>query len=177
MAVDKNCEFCGKAFTAKYSLNQRFCSRVCGNSRSHTQFKCAVCSTPFTSYKKAAKYCGRGCFHKSQTGAPKVSGWFPPNKDKNHDEIVSTLKGLGLLVSEHHDEGNGFPDLIVGIEGIAPVVLAEVKNPANSYGRRGLNKAQRRFAERLGVVRVIQTVDDCVDLAKTLRTWQEAVSK
>lgn len=69
--------------------------------------------------------------------------------DGNQREVVEALRAAGMGVIVASRMGNGFPDLIVGCDGLN--VLVEVKNPRTDYGRKGLNGNQKRFAETLGV--------------------------
>ena len=86
-------------------------------------------------------------------------------KDDNHDELVSALEKMGVGVVDTSEKGGGFPDLICAVR--HETLLVEIKNRKTGYGRKGLNKNQKKFAESWtgGPVYVIESVDDCVLLA------------
>jgi hypothetical protein len=84
-------------------------------------------------------------------------------KDANQDEMVDTLRSLGVRVHCWGEEA----DLIVQYGGMT--MLCEVRPEGHAQeARKG---RQKRFQEHFGV-RWLQTVDDCVELAKVLR-WQD----
>lgn len=81
-------------------------------------------------------------------------------KDANHKEIVQLLRALGAFVKDLSDAGNGVPDLIVWH--LNAWRLVEIKNTQTSYGKKGLNKVQRKWADdwRGGTVYIIKTDED-----------------
>lgn len=85
-------------------------------------------------------------------------------KDGNHHEMVAALQKAGIAVLDVSNMGYGFPDLIVARRGLN--LLVEIKNPENRYGRRGLNKLQRSWANAWPAsVYVLKTIDDVVRFA------------
>jgi hypothetical protein len=86
----------------------------------------------------------------------------PPRRDKNQQVIVDALRAVGAFVFDAALVGGGFPDLIVAYRGV--VHLVEVKNPENSYGRKGLSKNQLRFdaAWQGAPVNVVWTVEEAL---------------
>jgi hypothetical protein len=76
---------------------------------------------------------------------------------------------MGCGVLDLHQVGGGLPDIIVACLGILHAV--EIKNPENSYGRKGLNKLQRAFNEKFGgCVEIVRTEDQAVDLVNLWRS-------
>lgn len=64
--------------------------------------------------------------------------------DNNQKDIVSALRKVGASVLVCPAVATGFPDLIVGFQGV--VHLMEVKNPKTKYGRKGLSATQLHWA-------------------------------
>lgn len=94
----------------------------------------------------------------------------PGRADMNQKEIVSALEKMGASVLDCHNHGHGMPDLIVGFRGKNHLV--EIKNPANAYGRKGLNENQKQFAEnwRGDKVHILRTIDDAIAFMSILST-------
>lgn len=71
---------------------------------------------------------------------------FAYQADKNQQPIVDALEAAGALVEQLDRNGDGIPDLLVGING--RLVLLEVKNPSTHKHRsptRALRDGQRDF--------------------------------
>ena len=101
-------------------------------------------------------------------------------KDANHQIIVEAIEIAGGCVIDLSAHGSGVPDLIVWTR--KGIQLAEVKNPNNSYGRRGLAPRQKSWAEdwKGGPVFLLHTVEDAVALVcgefsklKACGGWQQ----
>lgn len=94
--------------------------------------------------------------------------------DINQPAIVKALEAVGASVLVTSDLGQGLPDLVVGFRLVN--YLLEVKNPATSYGRRGLNPLQERWATLWtgSPVRVVRSTEEalCVVDAIGCREWQ-----
>ena len=77
-------------------------------------------------------------------------------RDLNQSAIVRALRKAGATVVITADVGGGFPDLVVGWNGVT--YLVEVKN------RTKLSESQQSFIERWrgGPIIVLRTVDDVV---------------
>jgi len=90
---------------------------------------------------------------------------YAAKKDANHKELVSALEKLGVQVIDTSNHGGGFPDLICCVK--HETLLVEIKNLDTGYGRRGLNKNQRKFAESWtgGPIYIIKNLDDVENLA------------
>jgi len=85
-------------------------------------------------------------------------------KDKNQDELVSVLQSMGVQVLDLSQVGDDIPDTLLLCAG--ELSFAEIKNPDNWYGKKGLTDNQKRFAINNGVdVYVISTTDDCKQYA------------
>lgn len=148
--MTKTCRQCSVDFHIKDSQADKrpHCSRACmaaayktrlvgsanPNFRDAGKGTCATCGKPWRGYNKRRRFCSLAC-------RPRRC-----SKDKNHDEIVSALRAAGFPVLDTWRIGNGFPDAIVAAPG-GRVVLIEIKNADYHYGRRGLNRVQRRWAD------------------------------
>lgn len=85
-------------------------------------------------------------------------------KDNNHNEIIGLLSAITETVDMYW-LGEGFPDGMCKING--GWQWFDVKNPATSYGRKGLNEMQRATAIKYGLtVYIIRTPDDAENFAK-----------
>jgi len=75
-------------------------------------------------------------------------------RDQNQAAIVRALRKAGATVVITADVGGGFPDLVVGWNGVT--YLVEVKN------RTKLSESQQRFIERWrgGPIVVLSSLDD-----------------
>jgi hypothetical protein len=84
------------------------------------------------------------------------------SRDHNHSEVTGVLDQLFVPYIDLSPLGDGIPDLVVDNHG--QLELWEVKNPANWYGKKGLNANQSKWAKtwRGKPVRVIRTVDDAL---------------
>lgn len=99
-------------------------------------------------------------------------------KDQNHDVIAELFEKAGFFVHDTSSSGNGMPDLTLAYRGV--VKLVEVKNPRTAYGKRGLNKRQKKLIEERGFpVSVIASVDQALEFIariKACRTEHEMSS-
>lgn len=88
--------------------------------------------------------------------------YYKTKIDKNQKAIVEALEAAGASVLVTSRMGSGFPDLVVGLRG--KNILIEVKNPENSYGRKGFNKNQQNFADfwRGSPPIIVRTVDEAM---------------
>lgn len=91
--------------------------------------------------------------------------------DANQAEIVGALRRLGCSVLDLSRAGRGCPDALVGYGGLS--ILAEIKTEKGK-----LNERQREFLNQwTGGCYLLRTVDDCAELANTLRRWHQAIRK
>jgi hypothetical protein len=121
-------------------------------------WKCEQCGLekPATAHQKRQVYCSIACMAKAY-GTVKYK-WG--KKDKNHDAIVAAIKEHGGHVIDCSKMGNGFPD-IIGITKHGEIQLAEIKNPDNHYGKKGLNNCQAKYVKTLPTcIYLLRTVED-----------------
>lgn len=133
---------------------------------------CVHCGVSFHRYNSDAKYCNHQCYLEANALVARRRA----KRDLNHAELVETFKRLGWSVLDMADMGRGMPDVIIGDS--QGTYLVEIKNPATYYGRKGLSRSQKSFAETWGgVVHVVKTIDEVVDLTKRLRETGRADGK
>jgi len=92
------------------------------------------------------------------------------SKDKNHNEVVKSLRAAGFAVHETHMVGNGFPDLVVGIpspDGSPGVnLLLEIK----SKTKWSLSEKQLQFfAEWPGMIAVVASPAEALELCNGIK--------
>lgn len=89
---------------------------------------------------------------------------YGAKKDANHKELFAVI-GKIVPVKDLSDAGFGVPDGIAWINN--GWHLFDIKNPKTSYGRRGLNKIQKRWALDWsgGPVYLLYSVDDALAFA------------
>ncbi len=166
---------------AKGRLRKFCCSdcqhrgHLCKTSQGKTvMLRCQVCDTPkvVSLCKAKQRFCSKKCAGVARRG---VASSTPLNMrygavDKNQTEIILAFKQLGCSVLNCSRIGNGFPDLVVGYRNECYTV--EVKNPKYTYGRRGLNENQKKFADswRGSPVLVVRTLDD---VTRLVSLWNE----
>jgi len=84
-------------------------------------------------------------------------------RDKNHADVHGWFYGMGCSVFDTSALGRGFPDLVVGVNGLN--LMVEVKTPAGK-----LTRQQRElFAVWRGKIHVVCTMDDCIALVLAAR--------
>ncbi len=82
--------------------------------------------------------------------------------DENQSTLVKALRARGYSVACTHAAGKGFPDLVVGRNGLN--WLLEIKDPAQEPARRKLTPAQVDFHARwAGQIAVVETIEDCLE--------------
>ncbi len=85
--------------------------------------------------------------------------------DRNHVEIVATLRWMGCSVESLAGVGKGVPDLLVASQALPwpHTVLLEVKDGRKKPSARTLTPAQVRWRETWrGVVQTVTGVDDAI---------------
>lgn len=178
-----NCENCGADFSKKES-GQRFCCLKCSSEstrasrvprikipRPYSLSSCPVCGSQIrNSPSQNQKHCSYECHLKSGgafragMASAKSRMRYGPKKDANHEEIFSAIQEL-VPARDLSAGGCGIPDGIAWInEGWH---LFDVKNPKTSYGKRGLNKNQKNWADSWqgGPVYLIYTKEEAVRFA------------
>jgi hypothetical protein len=193
-----HCKGCGKLAPATaHQLRKTYCSMQCmaqgyahrmrgennPNYRNAGMHICLQCRKQFQHYNKSRKFCSVACRNINGEYIVRASS----KKDGNHWEIVRLLLRGGAWVRDLSRAFYGVPDLLIWYHGIWS--LAEVKNPNTSYGRRGLNKMQSKWANdwQGGPVLILRTAEDVANflawnLDKIEREgekpgWAEVVAK
>jgi len=69
---------------------------------------------------------------------------YGPRKDANHNEVIAEMRKY-CAVYDMSTAGMGIPDGVAWINGAWH--LFDIKNPKTGYGRRGLNKVQKKWLE------------------------------
>lgn len=176
------CQHCGKEYMPNVD-GRKYCSVGCVKAAKPRVFdlpkprpvhltNCHHCQTEFRSSPSSnRKYCSYKC-HLSSGGAKRAGDAstmaklkYGAKKDANHNEIFDYLNAL-TAVKDLSNAGCGVPD------GVAWVGngwrLFDVKNPNTGYGRRGLNKRQKSWADdwRGGPVYLIYNLDDAARFAR-----------
>ena len=133
---------------------------------------CQHCDVEFDSKTTARRiFCSYRCFINSggaqRAGKGRAISMkkYGAKKDANHKELVGYLVDMKVGVFDASGIGGGFPDLICNVR--RQTVLVEIKNLNTSYGRKGLNNLQKKWAESWsgGPVYIISDRDECVLLA------------
>lgn len=81
--------------------------------------------------------------------------------DRNQSEIVKALRKVGCTVTPTHTVGDGFPDLVVGRQGVN--YLMEVKDGTKSPSARALTTDEHKWhIEWRGLVHIVYSVEDAL---------------
>lgn len=92
---------------------------------------------------------------------------MPKATDRNHKDVMDLARQLGCRVHSTHMVGDGFPDLVMLISGV--VVLVEVKDGEKSPSKRRLTDMEQEFHDRWGVVQIVESADDLINLVNHIR--------
>lgn len=182
----KTCATCGATFKS-YSKTRRFCSLSCRSMRPDNLAQCRAMAhrprpnrAPRQGLRLVCKHCGRDfrwpnqrlyCIDCKEIG--RMNQGRPGHmtrRDDNHGEVVEAFEQGGACVLDLSSVGGGVPDIIVSYLDV--LHLVEIKNGTNSYGRRGLNKRQRKWAENWRGSPVI-VVHTPAQARKWLAVWRE----
>lgn len=83
--------------------------------------------------------------------------------DRNQAEIVKALRKAGCTVMHTHMVGAGFPDLVVGRDGVNH--LLEIKDGTKPPSGRALTKDEEKFhIEWRGIVKIVYSVEDALNV-------------
>jgi hypothetical protein len=133
---------------------------------------CGHCGVKFRAPKSALRiYCSYQC-HLDNGGAQKAGAFaamakskYGYKKDANHDEIFEVMRAY-VPVKDLSMMGCGMPDGLAWIN--KGWHLFDVKNPKTSYGRKGLNKLQKSWAQSWlgGPVYLIYSEEDATNFVK-----------
>lgn len=89
-------------------------------------------------------------------------------RDRNHADIVATLRAVGCLVWDLAAEGHGCPDLLVWAPKKRGLVLVEVKNGELPPSARKLTPQEQAFFDTWGAagapVYVVNTTDEALEV-------------
>ncbi len=92
----------------------------------------------------------------------------PRRQDSNHAEIRQAFRDRGFSVRDTHMVGDGFPDIVVGREGIN--VLIEIKDGAKPPSKRQLTKDETKFMDEwTGWVETVECETDVDRVYNALR--------
>jgi endogenous inhibitor of DNA gyrase (YacG/DUF329 family) len=133
---------------------------------------CLTCGETFPHYQSnKRKYCSSECFY-SDGGAQRAGEAsiravkkYGAKKDANHNEIFDMI-GTFTAVKDLSAAGFGVPDGLAWVnDGWR---LFDVKNPKSSYGKKGLNPRQKKWADdwRGGPVYLIYSVEEAEKFAR-----------
>lgn len=85
--------------------------------------------------------------------------------DDNQPQIVKAFRQLGFSVAHTHTIGKGFPDIVVGRNGIN--TLVEIKDGKKVKSQKQLTPDEKEFHETWrGKIIVIESVEDVIDFSK-----------
>lgn len=168
------CPVCGGVKRERRILT---CGAACGYAlrKSKTQPPapnkiCMQCGKSFHSYQKRL-FCSYSC-HLANGGAFRAGlaakaaiMKYGAKKDQNHSAIIGALRDCGIAVYDLSNHGHGLPDCAAWVKD--QWRLVEIKNPKTGYGKRGLNKVQRKWLGqwRGGPVFIIKTVEEALEFA------------
>lgn len=90
---------------------------------------------------------------------------YGAKKDANHKEVMQVIEQITAVLDLSH-AGYGVPDGAAWVEG--GWHLFDIKNPKTSYGKKGLNDRQKKWARdwRGGPVYLIHDTDEAQDFAR-----------
>ena len=186
--VTKACIECGRPFTvrASHAPKRQRCSKACMaatlrrkiGSAVHNYLGgaprrfCQFCKREYRSFDKRRIYCSYDCF--VQSGGPQRAGEasvratmrYGAKKDANHAEVMGALREH-CAAYDLSSAGCGLPD---GIAWVPPGIWCffDIKNPKTTYGRKGLNKVQKRWLARWegGPVYLLYSAEEAARFAK-----------
>lgn len=156
------CAECGTVYSRKasYYSGSKYCSWAC-KAKAQTRITgslrhnwkppsqvCEWCGGLFKNPSKKARFCSPHCFYVWEGAnweVDELGRRFGSRVDKNQKEIVAALEMAGVCVMDLSALRRGIPDLLAATK--HKTAMLEVKNPNWAYGRAGLNKFQKAFAD------------------------------
>ena len=85
--------------------------------------------------------------------------------DDNQPQIVKEFRQLGFSVAHTHTIGKGFPDIVVGRNGIN--TLVEIKDGKKVKSQKQLTADEKEFHENWrGKIIIIESVEDVIEFSK-----------
>lgn len=130
---------------------------------------CLHCKEGYFSYNKNRKYCSYAChiasggsFRAGMEAAITMKKYKIHKKDFNHKDIVDVFHKMAIPFYDLSAMGCGIPDGIAWVKSSWQFV--EIKNPNTAYGKRGLNKNQKKWIEQWqgGAVYIVSTIDEAI---------------
>lgn len=129
---------------------------------------CFHCFKHYHSYNKKRQYCSLSCSYASGSSwragmaANEMRKKYGHKKDANHDEIVAIIRKAGIAFYDFSSLGNGIPDGIVWVNNSWQLI--EIKNLKTAYGKRGLNKNQKKWISQWngGPVYILHNIDEAI---------------
>jgi hypothetical protein len=171
----KTCRYCQKEFNSPASIRKSTCSEECRvkqRESKHLIKNCLKCGKSFRHYPSQNRlYCSYQC-HLDSGGAfragiasTEARVKYGPKKDANHNEVVAEMRKY-CAVYDLSSHGMGLPDGLAWVNDAWH--LFDVKNPKTAYGRRGLNKIQKKWLESWpgGPVYLIYNIDEAAQFAQ-----------
>ena len=99
-----------------------------------------------------------------------MSKKYASKVDVNQPTIVKWFRDHGCSVAHTHNAGLGFPDLVVGINGLN--LLVEVKDGDKPPSARKLTKDQEKWhGEWSGQVAIVKDVNECRELLEQFNVY------
>ena len=93
--------------------------------------------------------------------------------DANQTEIVAAFRSMGCSVAITSNVRGGFPDIVVGIDGLN--LLVEIKDGSKIPSARKLTKDEQTFHDNWrGRAVVVESVDEVVELVNSIRRERKA---
>ena len=97
---------------------------------------------------------------------------FRRKTDNNHKQIMAAFRSLGCSVHDTSRLGGGFPDLVVGINGVN--ILVEVKDGSlPPSGRKLTEKEDEFFRKWKGKAVIVSSINDVMPIVADLRRKTE----
>ena len=85
--------------------------------------------------------------------------------DDNQPQIVKAFRQLGYSVAHTHTIGKGFPDIVIGRDGVN--TLVEIKDGLKTKSQRQLTPDEKEFHEAWqGKVVIIESIEDVIAFSK-----------
>jgi Holliday junction resolvase len=100
-----------------------------------------------------------------------MSKKYASKVDANQKEIIQAFRQMGCSVAPTHNAGKGFPDLVVGFQGVN--FMVEIKDGNKPPSAQKLTPDQIKFHDEWrGQICIVNCVDDCVDLLNNVHLKQ-----
>lgn len=83
--------------------------------------------------------------------------------DENQPEIVAALRRIGCSVAITSSAGDGFPDIVVGLQG--KNFMLEIKDGNKSPSEQKLTPDQKEFHDAWrGQISIVKTIDEALEI-------------